>query len=111
MDCRGKIINQKRLVNDGSIIINHFRSIGWKHKTTLATSNSWYWLCVVLQETKTDIKLAHAKHLKAISFAKVKTDKIDSKPLAELLIVNLIPSAHMISKDKLGLRDLMRTRL
>jgi hypothetical protein len=32
-----------------------------------------------------DLKLAHAKYLKAISYAKVKTDKVDSETLAQLL--------------------------
>jgi transposase len=55
--------------------------------------------------------LAHAKYLKAISYAKVKTDKVDSHTLAQLLRLNLIPAAHQISPEKRGLRDMMRARL
>lgn len=111
VNSRGKIVKQERVVNDKSLIIDYFRSIGTKHKTVVETTSSWYWLSDVLQDNKIDIKLAHAKNLKAISYAKVKTDKVDSRTLAELLRTNFIPFAHMISKEKRGLRDLMRTRL
>jgi transposase len=111
LDSRGRIAKQERLINDKAIILEYFRSIGKKHKSVIETTSSWYWLSDTLQENGIEVKLAHAKHLKAISYAKVKTDKVDSKTLAELLRTNLIPSAHMISKEKRGLRDLMRTRL
>ncbi|HMQ69674.1 MAG TPA: IS110 family transposase [Ignavibacteria bacterium] len=111
MDGKGKIIKQERMVNDKGLIVDYFKSIGRKHRSVVETTSSWYWLCDTLQENKIDVKLAHAKHLKAIAYAKVKTDKVDSKTLAELLRTNFIPSAHMISKEKRGLRDLMRTRL
>ncbi len=37
------------------------------------------------------------------------TIRFDSTTLANLLRMDLIPQAHMISEDKRGLRDLMRT--
>lgn len=111
IDSKGKIIKQERLVNERTIIIDYFSSMVGKHKAVIESTSSWYWISDVLKKNKIDIKLAHAKHLKAISYAKVKTDKIDSTTLANLLRLDLIPQAHMISEDKRGLRDLMRTRL
>ena len=111
LDRSGKIVKQERLVNDKEIIVDYFTSLGKKHKTTVETTSSWYWLSDALQENNIEVKLAHAKNLKAISYAKVKTDKVDSTTLAQLLRMDLIPSAHKISKEKRGLRDLMRTRL
>ncbi len=55
--------------------------------------------------------LAHAKYLKAISYAKVKTDKVDSQTLALLLRLNMIPEAHKINPQMRYLCDLMRARL
>ena len=55
--------------------------------------------------------MAHATRLKAISAAKVKTDKVDAETLALLLRADLIPPAHMIAAERRGARDLMRTRL
>jgi transposase len=54
---------------------------------------------------------AHAKYVKAIAYAKVKTDKVDSHTLAQLLRMDYIPSAHKISNDKRLLRDALRARL
>ena len=111
LNSKGRIIKQERIFNDKSLIIEYFTSIGKGHKAVVETTSSWYWLSDTLRENKIDIKLAHAKYLKAISYSKVKTDKVDSKILAELLRTNLIPEAHMISEEKRGLRDLMRARL
>jgi len=48
---------------------------------------------------------------KAIAYAKVKTDKVDSHILAQLLRMNFIPTAHKISIDHRFLRDALRARL
>jgi transposase len=58
-----------------------------------------------------DLQLAHAKALKAIAYAKVKTDPIDSDRLAVLRQAGFIPQAHMIAPELRGPRDLLRTRL
>jgi hypothetical protein len=49
--------------------------------------------------------------LKAISYAKVKTDSVDARTLAELLRVGLIPEAHQCRRDQRDLRELTRGRL
>jgi transposase len=64
-----------------------------------------------LEANGIELVLAHAKYLKAIAYAKVKTDKVDSQTLATLLRQNLIPRAHKISRELRGLRDTMRLRL
>ena len=55
--------------------------------------------------------LAHAKFVKAIAYAKVKTDKVDSHTLAQLLRMDYIPAAHKISNEHRLLRDALRARL
>lgn len=51
---------------------------------------SWYWLRDLLVPQGVDLRLGHAKYLKAISYAKVKTDRVDARTLAQLLRVALI---------------------
>jgi transposase len=58
-----------------------------------------------------ELILAHAKYLKAISYAKVKTDKVDSETLTKLLRLDCIPRAHKIRRELRDLRDVMRARL
>ena len=49
--------------------------------------------------------------MKAIAYAKVKTDAVDALTLAQLHRADLIPRAHMVSPELRPLRDLLRTRL
>src|SRR5690606_33854266 len=51
------------------------------------------------------------KYVKAIAYAKVKTDKVDSLTLAQLLRMDYIPVAYKISPEKRLLRDALRARL
>jgi transposase len=107
----GKIIGESKLPNDDKLIIDYFKNIKGKHKAVVESTSSWYWLHDLLKTNGVEMELAHAKYLKAISYAKVKTDKIDSQTLANLLRMNLIPQAHKISSDNRALRDTMRARL
>jgi transposase len=45
----------------------------------------------ILEPHVAEVVLAHAKQLRAISHARVKTDKVDAKVLADLLAAGLIP--------------------
>jgi len=49
--------------------------------------------------------------LKLLAYAKVKTDKVDSHTLAQLLRMDYIPAAHKISAENRLLRDALRARL
>ena len=107
----GEMISQAKLPNHNNSIIRYFNEVGKPHKAVVESTANWYWLSDLLKNEGIEIILAHAKYLKAISYAKVKTDKVDSLTLADLLRMNMIPSAHQISVDKRALRDLMRARL
>ena len=107
----GEMIKQAKLPNHNNSIIRYFVDMGKQHKAVVESTSNWYWLSDLLKANGIEIMLAHAKYLKAISYAKVKTDKVDSQTLASLLRLNMIPQAHQINPDKRGLRDLMRARL
>lgn len=111
IDNDGMIVKQSKLPNDEYVLLNYFFSIGNVHKAVVESTSNWYWLSDLLNNHQIDLTLAHAKYLKAISYAKVKTDKVDSHTLAQLLRMNLIPTAHQITPDKRGKRDAMRARL
>ena len=107
----GMIVKQSKVSNNDHAILNYFKSIGSDHQTVVESTSNWYWLSDLLKDHQIHFTLAHAKYLKAISYAKVKTDKVDSHTLAQLLRMNLIPVAHQISQENRGLRDMMRARL
>jgi transposase len=111
VDDTGEIVKQERLHNVPDLIIGYFASLAGPHKAVVECTTGWYWLNDLLETQGIDLILAHAKYLKAISYAKVKTDKVDSLTLARILRLDSIPAAHKISRQLRDLRDLMRSRL
>ncbi len=111
LDEIGTLIKQQRVDNIRELLIAYFHSLPGSHIAVVESTTGWYWLNDLLEELGIELVLAHAKYLKAISYAKVKTDKVDSNTLAILLRLNLIPRAHKISKSLRDLRDTMRARL
>jgi len=107
----GTIVRQQKLPNEESVILDYFFSMGNEHRAVVEATANWYWLSDLLNDHDIELVLAHAKYLKAISYAKVKTDKVDSQTLANLLRIDMIPAAHQIAPSIRGLRDLMRARL
>ncbi len=111
LDDAGSIAKQQRVDNIREDIMNYFQALPGDHIAVVESTTGWYWLNDLLEEIGIELVLAHAKYLKAISYAKVKTDKVDAQTLAKLLRLGLIPKAHKISRSLRDLRDTMRARL
>lgn len=111
VDSKGVIVKQKNLKNNPFEILNYFHQLKGEHSSTVETTGGWYWLSDLLKENNIPLKLAHAKYVKAIAYAKVKTDKVDSHILAQLLRMDFIPEANKIDEDLRPLRDTLRARL
>lgn len=111
LDARGNVVDQARMATDRVALASYFRQHPEPHTAVVEATGSWYWLHDFLQAQGIALVLAHAKYLKAIAYAKVKTDAIDALTLARLLRVQLIPEAHMVSPEIRPLRDLLRARL
>jgi transposase len=111
VDEHGKVIKQMKIYNDPLRILNYFQNINDQQKAVCECTIGWYWLVDLLKENNIQISIAHAKMLKAIAFAKVKTDKIDSFILAQLLRMDFIPEAYVLNPELRAKRDLMRSRL
>ncbi len=108
---KGVIVKQSNIKNTSYNILNYFNSIKGKHSATVETTGAWYWMSDLLESNNINLSLAHAKYVKAIAYAKVKTDKVDSQILAQLLRMDFIPEAHKIPNDIRPLRDTLRARL
>jgi transposase len=111
VDEQGAVVAEKSLPTSRSAVARYFQ---WLREPTVATveaTSSWYWLRDLLDAEDVPLTLAHAKFVKAIAYAKVKTDAVDALTLAQLHRADLIPRAHMVSPELRPLRDLLRTRL
>jgi transposase len=111
VDDAGAVVKRQRIENNNELVLDYFHSLPGAHQAVVESTTGWYWLNDLLSDHSIELILAHAKYLKAISYAKVKTDKVDSQTLAILLRQGLIPRAHKISRELRGLRDTMRIRL
>ena len=106
----GKIVREAKLPTATRLLEDFFSDLEATHPIVECTS-SWYWLSDWCRANGVELTLAHSKMVKAISYAKVKTDKVDAKTLAELLRADLIPEAYQIKHDRRELRELTRGRL
>ena len=108
----GQIIREGKLANSPGALASFIHSLaGEPVQAVVECTSNWYWLSDWFREHDIPLKLAHAKMVKAISYAKVKIDKVDARTLAELLRVGLIPEAYQIRGDQRELRELTRGRL
>lgn len=81
------------------------------HRAVVECTTGWYWFCDLLRSIGISVMLAHAKYLKAICYAKVKTDAVDALTLAQLLRMGYIPEAHQMPPEYRAMRDLLRQRM
>jgi transposase len=107
----GKRISEGRFTADEQGLQEWFARFDEPVQTVVECTGFWYWVADWCQANGIPLILAHSKMTKAISYAKVKTDKIDAHILAELLRVGLIPQAHMQMGAQRDLRELTRGRL
>jgi transposase len=108
---QGERLSQVTLPNERGLLSRYFAQFPGPHHAVVEATGRWYWLRDLLAPQGIDLHLAHAKFLKAIAYAKVKTDAVDSDTLAQLLRAGLIPEAHMIAEAQRGPRDVLRARL
>ena len=110
LDAEGAVVATAKMPCRAPALRAYFAQIPGDHAAAVECTTGWYWVRDALSD-HVDLTLAHAKGVKAISSAKVKTDSADAKMLAHLLRTDLLPEAHMISDEMRPLRDVLRTRL
>jgi transposase len=74
-----------------------------------ATGNAWA-IAAILERYAGEVVLAHPRRLRAVAEAKVKTDKVDARTLAELLAADLVPRVWRADEQTLALRRLSTRR-
>jgi transposase len=111
VDAQGTRLAEAELPTSRAAVLAYFAKHPGPHRAVVESTATWYWLHDLLIPLGVDLKLGHSKYIKAISYAKVKTDAVDAHTLAQLLRNDLIPEGHMISAAHREERDLLRARL
>ena len=91
LDAEGATTREAELRSDRAAVMAYFGTLPGPHRAVVECVQSWYWLRDLLAPCGVDLRLARAKYVKAISYAKVKTDRVDARMLAQLSRVGLIP--------------------
>jgi transposase len=109
MNDKGDIIGQKKLPSNGEIV-DFLKGFEDRMEVAIESTPSWYWLYDCLEDEGFDVKLSHPLRTKAIAYAKVKTDKVDSSTLAHLLRSDLLPLSYVPERPVRLSRELLRYR-
>ena len=109
MNKKCEIIAQKKLPSNGEIV-DFLKEFGEEMEIAIEVTPSWYWLYDHLEDEGFRVRLSHPLKTKAIAYAKVKTDKVDSATLAHLLRSNLLPLSYVSVKTVRLNREILRYR-
>lgn len=114
MDEQGHRVREARI--DGNTpdgFESFFASLGGPAKAVLEACWNWGYLYDLLEgmEGIEELVLAHPYKTRVIADAQIKTDRLDARALANLLRGNLIPSAHIPTRETRSRKDLLRQRL
>jgi len=107
LDVNGKIVNQKRMGND---LVSSYLS-GFKiDKIGMESSNQIVPLYRLLTRNGYQVSVSHPKKTRYIAEAKIKSDRVDSKAIAELVRLDALPSAYIPDPEIAMLREKIRRR-
>jgi transposase len=111
LDDEGRQLFSRRITNDPATFLELLAELDGESKIALEATYGWEWLADVLEEAGYELHLAHPLRTKAIASARVKTDAVDARTLAELLRADLLPESYIAPRELRDLRDLLRQRI
>lgn len=111
VDEHGELAASRRIANDRDAFLELLgdAAAGETH-VALEATYGWEWLAELLEEAGYDLHLAHPLRTRAIAAARVKTDAIDARTLAQLLRAGMLPEAYIAPRELRDLRELLRHR-
>jgi len=111
VDEHGEVTESRRIANDRGTFLELLGDPGeGGTHVALEATYGWEWLAELLEEAGYDLHLAHPLRTRAIAAARVKTDAIDARTLAQLLRCGMLPEAYVAPRELRDLRELLRHR-
>jgi transposase len=111
IDDEGTETLSRRIENDPATFLELLAELEGESEIALEATYGWEWLADLLQDAGYELHLAHPLRTKAIASARVKTDSVDARTLAQLLRADLLPEAYVAPRELRDLRDLLRHRI
>ena len=110
-DHQGQESQVRRYETNDQDLLQFMDDLHPQASVALEPVSQWAWFCDNVEAQGFDIHLAHPKQVKAIANARIKTDKIDAKVLADLLRSNMLPEAYQSPLEVREWKELCRHRI
>jgi transposase len=104
----GKVVKELTIKKQADNVLKFLN--GTNANVVMESGYNYQYLYDLLKSEGYNVKVAHPLMVKAIAYAKVKTDKVDARILADLLRTDMIPECYIPNEDIRNLRDLARRR-
>lgn len=111
LDSRGKVCEQKKLCHERKDLEDFFNRFPKPPQVAIESCWNWQWIQEILEKKGCSVHLSHPLKTKAIASARIKTDKVDSKILAQLLRYDLLPTSYIATREERLLRETLRHRV
>jgi len=109
MNAEGEVIDKRRLKNT-EMATYISKNIPKETYAVMEATRNWPFFYDLLEEHVERVELAHAKGVRMIAAAAVKTDQIDASVLAHLARLNFLPIAYAAPQEIRDLRQHLRYR-
>jgi transposase len=107
----GKVLYEKRLHNDLSLILSELKPYKRQCKGVVVESTfNWYWLVDGLMDAGYEVHLANTAGIQQYKGLKYSDDRSDARWLAEMLRLGILLEGYIYPKEERAVRDLLRKR-
>jgi transposase len=106
----GRARSAGRIATSPEMLELFARSLAATDRVVMEATGNALAIARILEPYVAEVVLAHAKQVRAISHARIKTDKVDAKVLADLLAAGLIPAVWIGDERVRMLRRLVSRR-
>lgn len=107
VDSKGNIVAERRFTTT-TAGMNALLSTVQGSSCVMESSTACFPVYDFLNDRNIKVRVAHPKRTKAICSAKISTDKVDARTLAQLERVDLVPEAYIPSKEVRRQQDIVR---
>jgi transposase len=111
VDERGRVVREGQIANSREAVAGALAGIEGEMSAVLEAGRNWPVMYDWLEELVDGVTLAHPGKVRVIAEAKVKTDRIDSRMLAQLLRADLIPTVYVPGEVTQEQRRQLRQRM
>jgi len=111
IDDGGRTVRQEKLYHDDRVRMRRFFSELAGSPAALEATRNWDWLWEMLEEEGVRPVLSNPSQTRLIADAKVKTDKVDARTLAQLLRTGFLPTVQVLPRGARDARELHRFRM